>query len=256
MHAFHPSALNKEQCNQCKRPEIDHTDRATCEVCSNSGNMVLYVDILMCQECHTKEILAMANIEKTADKRVAEMNDARMLNSLARAIEIDSSIQLRTDIFNAQTMAIVDVKNAIDADETIENKNYKLAEFVTNRLNHLKGVIFELDEKRVAVNNEQKAIQVYLNQLVNKLSTEERDKLKLQDIEYKPSEVKIKKPAAPKVKKFDKTEIRRFALELSTELGFPVADSLLQSICVAKNLTAEQAANSFRKSVKETDSMQ
>lgn len=267
-HAFTPSQVDNKVCARCKYTQIDHTDRATCEACGNTGVCEIIGTILMCEDCQAKEREAVAN-RIQAIATAAKMNEgvnlnrlpeaereklygeAAELNILAKSMQIDNAIQLHTDIFNAKTVAIVELKKAIEADDSIENKHYKLAEVIGERFKHLTQVIFDARQKQVDAQNEQKAIQVYLNQLVDKLSKEEREKLKLHDIEYKPSDKPVKKPSAAKVKKFDKTEVREFAQKLTDELGFPVADSILQMICVSKNMSAEQAANHFRKNYKE-----
>lgn len=267
-HAFTPSQVDNKLCARCKYTEIDHTDRATCEACGNSGACELIGKILMCEDCQAKERAAGAarlqaiataaqmnkgvNLNKLPEaEREKLFSEAAELNLLAKSMQIDNAIQLHTDIFNAKTIAIVELKKAIEEDSSIENKHYKLAEVISERFKHLTQVIFDARQKQVDAQNEQKAIQVYLNQLVDKLSKEEREKLKLHDIEYKPSDKPVKKPSAVKTKKFDKTEVREQAAKLTEELGFPVADSILQMICVSKNMTAEQAANHFRKNYKE-----
>ena len=238
-HSFQPSQINSSVCVRCKRTELDHTDRATCECCSNSGQMEIFCDMLMCSDCIDKE-LTLARNHQTPEKqneRIESLHDF-----LNRSRAIDDSIQIRQDIFNAQTIAIIELKARIDSDESITNKPFALAEELDIRFKHLKQVIFEENEKQLARSNEQKAIQIYLNNLANLLRAEEREKLKLSDISYKPLD---KKPTVKKVttKKFSKIDIRNKA----KELGVP--ESVLQMIVISKNMTVDQAAEHIKKTM-------
>ncbi len=157
---------------------------------------------------------------------------------LTKSREIDSRVTVRTDLFNAATVSIIDLKKSIDDDETITNKPYTLAVELQTRFNHHKQVIFELNEKVVEESNKQKAIQIYLNQLANQLRADEREKLKISDINYSPRPIKL--PVNAKTirltkQRIDKVELRKRA----AELGVP--EFTLQMIIVQKGITVEQA---------------
>jgi hypothetical protein len=160
--------------------------------------------------------------------------------------EVDNRVQVRTDLFNAATVAIQDLKKAIEADESITNKPYALALELHNRYNKMKSVIFELQEQVVEKTNEQKAVQIYLNQLANTLRAEERDKLKIQDINYQPRAIKM--PVTAKTiklskKRLDKKELRQYA----TLLGVP--EFTLQMICIQKNIDAKTGYEMMKRSL-------
>jgi len=225
---------------------------AECECCPNvvpEKDITVYMAMRMCPECLGKEKALQDNLKATAEDRVADSNN-RMNQAISAARAVDDSITVRTDLFNAATVSIVELKAAIDHDGNIENKNYALAEELTRRFSHFKDVIFEANAQIVEATNNQKAIQVYLNQLANSLRTEEREKLKIADINYQPKSVKVVKPAAIKTakKKLDKVELRKYA----SELGIP--EFTLQMLVVSKGITVEQAANMLRKSIKEAKS--
>jgi hypothetical protein len=247
-HVFEASPFNVIICNICKKDMAAHWKPGTCEVCGAEENVTLmYGNMTMCGNCAEKEKKAYA--ENMSPEKQQERVDAMHL-AQARAREIDNSITVRTDLFNAATVSIVELKQMIDSNESITNKPYALAEELTNRFNHYKQVVFEMNEKIVEAGNQQKAIQVYLNQLANSLRQEEREKLKIADINYKPPTVKPVKPAAIKTasKKLDKAELRKYA----TELGIP--EFTLQMLVVSKGITVEQAANMLRKSIAEAKS--
>jgi hypothetical protein len=232
-----PETKKIGDCESCEKTDI--------EITLHYGNM------WMCPECWEKDqrLTAENMTPEKQQERVNNHND-KMNIAIEAAKLLDNSISVRTDIFNAATIAIVELKKTIDADENITNKPYALAEILTNRFNHFREVIFEANETIVNSTNNQKAIQVYLNQLANQLHAEEREKLKIADINYKPGIVKPVKPAAIKTakKKLDKAELRKYA----TEIG--VSEFTLQMLVISKGITVEQAANMLRKSINEAKS--
>ncbi len=256
-HSFHASLSDKTVCSHCKFTEVMHGNKAICESCSNEGPVdIVYGNMLMCKDCQELEKKAYAESMKPENQeaRVESMNQRTYENAVvAQSRAIDNSIQVRTDIFNASTTAIVELKAAIDGDEAITNKPYELAKVLTERFTHYKQVIFDANEKIVEAANNQRAIQVYLNELANKLRAEEREKLKLADINYKPKDVRPVKPTAIKTTgtkkgKLDKVELRKYA----TELG--ISEFTLQMLVVQKGVTVETAANMLRKSIAEAKS--
>lgn len=226
-----------------------------CECCPKTDIeiSVHYGNLWMCDDCWNKELAlqAEANKPENVESRVLAtkvVNTPTPIDStLVKTREIDSSIQIRTDLFNAATVAIMDIKKSIDSDESITNKPARLAETLLERFNHYKQVVFELNEKIVEAGTEQKAIQVYLNQLANSLRAEEREKYKISDINYKPQTktptVKAIKTTGTKSKKLDKAELRKYA----TEIG--INEYTLQAFVVSKGVTVEEAANMIKKSI-------
>jgi hypothetical protein len=237
-HSFIPSQIDAVRCAKCKHPEIAHTDQAICESCNQQKTVELYIDMLFCAECIEKEKLAQIELKNTEEDRIKTFN-----NTIDYSHEIDNAIQVRTDIFNAATISIVELKKAIDDDPAIDNKPYTLAQELSNRFKHLRSVLFEIDERKLQIANEQRAIQVYLNDLASKLRQEEKDKLKLQDINYQPKTPTLKTPKAPAKKKFDKVELRKFAAEIG------VSEFTLQMIVVQKNVSVEEAAKQIKASL-------
>jgi hypothetical protein len=222
-----------------------------CESCDKTNIPIrpLHSKVIwLCDECYNIEIDAQVDKVK-AD--IAKRLDNPVNVIIAQTKQnLDSSIQIRTDLFNASTTAILDMKKSIDEDSTIDNKPFALALQLKARFDHFKQVVFEMNQKIVEAGNEQKAIQIYLNQLANTLRAEEREKIKLTDINYKPGTVKIEKPKAIKssTRKIDKVELRKYAAELG------VSEFTLQMVVVSKGLTVEAAANILRRSINESKS--
>jgi hypothetical protein len=196
----------------------------------------------MCIPCQAREKEAHKNamLPENQQKRVEQMNHNI---ELEKAKQIDDRIQIRSDIFNAETTAIVDIAKAVEDDASITNKPYTIASVVKERFDKFQSAVFELNQQIADLNIKQKAIQVYLNNLSNKLRAEEREKLKISDINYKPKEVKLtggpKKIKTAK-NKIDKAEVKRFALQLG------IGESTLQMMCVAKNISPEAAFNMLK----------
>lgn len=227
-----------------------------CEVCPKTDVEISlhYGNMWFCDECWTKE-QAFTKDHMSAEnqqKRVDEANAKQIaLHEVAvqTSRAVDSSIQVRTDLFNAATESIVNLKKEIDANESITNKPYALASELMTRFEHFKSVVFEMQQKIVEAGNEQKAIQVYLNQLANQLRAEEREKLKINDISYQPTKVKPVKPAAIKTTgtkkstKLDKAELNKYAAELG------VAAFTLQMVVVSRGITIKEAADMLKASL-------
>lgn len=228
-----------------------------CEVCDKKDVKITvhYGNMWFCDECWETE--QKVSKEHMSPEHQQKRVDAYRSSVESRVIEtsrtIDSSIVVRTDLFNAATTAIMDIKKSIDENPEISNKPYALAEVLTERFNHFKQVVFDAQQTIMDAGNNQKAIQSYLNTLANSLRAEEREKLKIADLNYKPATVKptVKKVSTSGTKKsgkLDKAELRKYAAELQ------VSEFTLQMLCVSQGITPEQAANKLRKSINEAKS--
>src|SRR6185295_4538378 len=212
-HKFHPSFSDNTKCLKCKYTEIMHGDQAECEVCNNIGEVEpVYGGILMCESCLEREMARQLNNRspEKQNERVKSMNE--MIES---SRSIDNSIQVHTDLFNAQTISIIELKSAIDNDESITNKPYALAKELSVRFAKFSSVIFEKNQEIIEATNKQKAIQVYLNNLANQLRIEEREQLHIKDVNYTPNLKKIDGKKKIRInKKIDKVELKKYAMEL------------------------------------------
>ena len=249
-HSF-IAGIGSDKCAKCKYPLVAHTEQAQCETCPNIGPVeIRYGNILMCADCWTRESnLKIEPVGEGSNGEIVTRESSFNAQSaiIAEARNIDNSIEVRTDLFNAHTTSIIDLKKAIDDNPEITNKPYALAEELLNRVTKHKQVIFGAQESIVDSNNAIRSIQVYMNNLANQLRKEEREKLKIQDINYNPSSVKpIKvKPTLvkPVSKKIDKVALKKYA----TELG--ISEFMLQQVVVAKGVTVEEAANIIKASI-------
>jgi hypothetical protein len=222
---------------ECECCDASHTEENPVKITVHYGNM------WFCDSCWAKES------EVTKELKATNQVQNVVTNALREAAHVDNTVQVRTDLFNAQTVSIINLKAEIDNNPEIVNKPYVLAEQLMARFEKFKSVIFEYNEKIVEANNAQKAIQVYLNQMANQLRSEEREKLKIADISYQPAKVKpvtprsIKTTGTKKSTKLDKVELRKYAAELG------VAEFTLQMVVVAKGCSIQEAAEMLKKSI-------
>ncbi len=245
MHPFIPS-IGSNTCSKCHKSEISHTSLATCECCSYVGPCeIKYGNLLMCPSCIEKEAIA-SKANYTPEKQQERVDAVRQ--SLDEVHKIDQSMQVREDIFNAETVSIIERKKLIDSDDSVppEQKHFALASEVTDLHNHLKQLIFDTSSELVKLNSRQIAVQSYLNDVANKLRVDQRESLRLKDINYSPTPVKVTKPKSTSVgtKKFDKTEVNRVA----KTSGMP--ESMIQMVCVQKGWTPQQFLDSLVQATK------
>lgn len=235
-HAFVASFTDVTKCAKCTFTEDKHRDDAVCDSCPNTGKLNPLGDLALCRECLDKEMQTIRE-HQSPEKQEQRMEIHNHVVEMSR--NYDASIRVATDLFNANTTAIVDLKKAIDDDANIpaDQKNFKLAEVLMERFNKHKAVIFQLQQSIVAEGSSQRAIQVYLNNLANKLQAEEREKLKIADINYKPEVVKEIKPKVtkPKVAKATKAEIK----EAATLLG--IGEYMVVMTMTAKGCDLQEA---------------
>lgn len=164
-----------------------------------------------------------------------------MNDFLANAKKLDESLTVQTDIFNAQTVSIQELREAIEKDESIENKHFKLAEFLSERFETLQELIIGAKSSIIEAETKKRAILTYYLELSKKLRTEEREKLKFQDLKYQPAPVKTVSPKKVSTKKADKEE----AIRISKESGVPL--QILMLLALSKNLSYKDAAIEYKK---------
>lgn len=250
-HSFVASFTSEDKCRTCGLMEFMHTDKAECQCCPNIGPVeIRFGNMAMCESCWDKNKRFHEEIAKPESQQArVDAHNAEWARRSAIEVgrQVDSSIEVRTDLFNAATVSIVELKKSIDENPDIVNKPYFLAQELKDRFEHFKSVVFDLNQQLVEASNNQKAIQVYLNQLANSLRADEREKLKIADINYQPSTKKVAKPKTVKTtgtsKKLDKVALRKYAAEIG------ISEFILQSIVVQNGCTVEAAADIIRASI-------
>lgn len=234
-HKFKIGTVEPTRCESCGYNEIDHTERATCDTCGNTGTCDLIVPgMLQCMDC----IAADAKVDE--EKRgLIKGHLAESVQSAKEKLEIskqyDQTIRVSPDLFNAKMQSILELKAVIDADDSVPNKDDLLADTIDARFKHLSKALFEINETTKEYHAEQRAILIYWNELRKRVSEEKRALIKMQDVQYQPVEVKTKTPKAPGIKKPNMAALKKAA----AESGFSMVN--LQSTCVSRNLTPDEA---------------
>lgn len=158
---------------------------------------------------------------------------------LSKAAQLDARIKISTDIFNAETVSIAEIKKVIDEDESITNKHFRLAQAIETRYKAFSKVVHDKTEEIIELETKQRALQTYFNTLGKELREHEREQLRLKDLQYKPKEpVKVLKPKKEKlaVKTYDIAEIRAAAEK------YGVMANIVQIFCIQRRITPDEAA--------------
>lgn len=241
-HAFLQSMSDSLKCGMivgsrlCNHDERAHTNEADCDYCNYVG--IVQIDAnngLACPNCLNKVVKK--EVINTNGSSVISINDV-----LRKSKEIDYSLAIKTDIFNANTTAIQALKESVYSDDTIpaSNKASQIAGLIYDRVKHFQKLIFDKSEEVKDLNSSQRQYQVELNKIANELRADERAKYQAIDISYKPNKQadKFKEPSVKKInvkKKLDKVELRQAASELG------IAEFTLQALCVSQNLSVNDA---------------
>lgn len=225
----------------------------SCDWCHNwEGTCIVQPDsTLACPKCN-RDLELRAQVDSEPEIQMTELPDMINPNAvLIAAADVMDAIQNGNDVFNSPTPELQKVREAIDSDESIQNKNYAYTKVVTEYFTKLKTVIYD---KQIAVrklsgeitnlNKDQIDIQSHLNKLANTLTADEREELHLKDVSYAPSKPKIF-PKAPKPKKIKAAmeDLIREAARASIALGSTIKPETIKSFVVSRNMTPEDAAN-------------
>lgn len=214
---------------------VNQTKMGECEVCPKTDLKITctYGNIWMCDECIEKER------KLTEENMKPENVQARVNATLHQSSKIDESIQVKTDLFNAATVASVELKAAIDNDENIpaDQKQYVYANACLERFQKFQKTVFDQRQELLETENKMRMWQMQVQQAASSLRAELREKFKQFDVNYQPAPPKTVKPASPKTgKKFQKEDVRKFAAQ------FKVPEAAVQMLVVARNMTPEAAA--------------
>lgn len=204
-HQFLPSQTNKNICQICKYDYLSaHSPLAKCEACDSNKELEFFPDnthikkMLLCAACIQKE-LAIAVSVSQAD--IVINGQTRVEQTIALAKERDQTIRYNGDFFNAQVMALEDVRNEINKDEslTADEKAFQFQNYLAERIVHLKKVVFELDEKKHQAVTEELVVRKSLRELGQEIKKEIQEKIKQADSNYEiKSTIKAVKPTVKK----------------------------------------------------------
>ncbi len=205
---------------------MTHTSKGDCECCtatnvqltlSRRGNM------MQCKTCRETD-------------EMTRTNDAKNVIELSR--KVDSTIQVKKDIFEKMAISFVELQAAINNNGEIpaDRKDYALLEEMNARYETLKQAIFDAKSTLVTLQNEQNALLHNAQSVVAKLREADRAKFKQFDINYQPAPVKKPKTVKAARPTYKMSEVKAAADK------YKVPAPQVQSIILSKNLNPEEAA--------------
>ncbi len=190
----------------------------------------------LCKECREKEIAAITEQERTTNKIITDARQA------------DASIQLKQDLFNAPTVAAIQILAAIEADDTIpaDQKQYRYTKELETRYLALKKVVFDKRKDLLKDENEMRLWLLRTQEAAGKLREDQREYFQKlgADVSYpavKPKTIKSKKIKVGKARKhkFSAKELK----EASVKYNVPMAG--VEAMAVARNMSADEAAKTI-----------
>jgi len=211
-------------------------EKGNCDACVESIDVVLYElhGMKMCDSCakldiHASELAIAAN------------------GMIQASREVDATIEIKPDVFNAETVAIHQVMGAIQHDVNIpdSDKNFVMAKTCMEHFQTMQKAIFEekqeFAEKMRAKENAMRAWQVQVHTFASRVEDARKETFKNFDISYTPKPAKITKSTttstASKSKKPTKVEL----FDASKKYGVPMA--AVAFLASSRNMTADQAAH-------------
>lgn len=208
--------------------------RGDCEGSCDKTDVDIYLvhhNMWLCAECRDKEFA------------IIQQNNS-VVKIIETSREIDSQIVLKTDILVAQTVPAMELRAAIDQDETIpqDQKDYRFTEECYQRYLKLKQVI---SEERKALQEKENLLRVWQTNTqatAGKLRADQREKYKELDFNYQPEPIK-KQNKTTKVKtgktpKFDKAAV----MQAANKYKVPAHTVQIMVVTRKGEVTPEQAA--------------
>jgi len=228
-------------CVVCGHGERIHK----CEVCENRSPKVMFLTMLMCQECYQEQKAAQEENESGAEQRVIE---SREEFKRKQAIDVQKilqeTIEYKSDYFNANIPSILELRDSINPTLDAQTKHEEYTKLLIEQVGHLKHVLLEMDDVRMKVSTRLKNMQTEINSSANELRAEVRAKLQIENINYHPVAPKVAKtPKAPKV---GGTTVRVNTKEIDAAAAkYGVPAQTITMLVKFRGLTIDQACKEF-----------
>jgi hypothetical protein len=210
----------------------------TCEVC-DKPELVLYVTqggILMCQPC--------IDDEKEKLAKYVQMN-----NVVQTFKQVDQTIHVAQDIYNAKTIPMIQLRAAIEQDENIPvgQKDFVFAQKCEEHMIHLKEILKKQRQEVEENENELRAWGTNQQVAIGKLRLELRGQFTARNIDYAPSKPKITKSSTKE--KAPKSASKKVTAAQAREAAekYGVNHVLVLMTAQGSNISAEDAAISVYK---------
>ena len=203
-HKFKSNASAPATCIECNHDVVTHSEFATCDICKRFPVIVDiykgYEEYVMCAGCYASE-------NEAALVNKAKLNEAsKVIPETIQRIETEFASRNGNDIkdsaivdlpmngdeyFNAETIATVELEKRVlsNSDVPEDKKNFDFHQQMQMRQAHLQVALKKGIELLVETRSRLSSIQRSMNVNAAKLRKDERDKLKIADINYVPKEI-------------------------------------------------------------------
>jgi hypothetical protein len=236
-HSFQSAKWSAKACNICARPESLHGNDVQCECCLNKGPIEIIGKIVMCSDCQErhkntevhgpsleqKEKLSLEQVLNQVDRivetqAIVNKDGESVKNIIDQAIQ--GNIKQYTDFFNATIPNIAELKEIINADESIEseNKHYALMSALKRRVQYLSMVLFQTRNAQIEMSGEIKSIQHYMAETIPMLRMKLRAEFALNTPNYTPQVIK----SAPKPRKTAQSASDKMAESYAKIMKIPI----------------------------------
>ena len=202
-----------------------------CEVCDKTGVEIWNTrgNINMCVDCNAENNLVIE--QAIAGNQVIQQMK-----------QVDEKIETKADLFNASTVAIVQIKGAIWADSSIPDnkKQYAYTKVCADHFEKTQKAVFEMRQELLKTENEMRAWQVAAQTAAGQLTIAERENFKKLNVSYSPTPVKNIKPSNKGSKPTrsyagQKGELNEAAAK------YNVAAALIRMTVLQRNVSADEA---------------
>jgi uncharacterized protein (UPF0335 family) len=216
-----------------KAPEVIKGD---CEACEKTDQVLtVSYGMKLCPSCLSLQ---------TAATESAVNN---VISDVKTSLE---PIQLKTDIHNAETPALMDIRTRIEQDNSIpaELKEVAFCNACIAQMQHFQKIAFDAREAANKADESARVWQLQVQTTISQLRGDLRETYKGLNINYSPTPVKSVKKAAK-----EKTPKTRASAKFNVKELYAAAEkygvdaNATRSIMVARNLSADDAAKELAK---------
>lgn len=187
-----------------------------CEVgsfCNNATNVEVtreHGNIMMCSICREHEIKAIER-DNAAKATISQFQQA------------SASVQIKQDVFNAKTVAAIELRGAIENNSEIpaESKELAFMEECKTHVLHFKQVVFDLQTSLADAQNSLAMWQTQGQMSAGKVRVEARKGYELFDVNYHPEPGKKIKPVKVPVPHVSAKQTTKDAREAAAKYNLP-----------------------------------
>ena len=243
-HKFDPSQFNLTICAVCKHNMLAHTDMAVCSLCYKETKCDVVNEMLICPDCLSRSLeqAIPADIQRIETEKFNKDSDIveQIAGETIKSYAVGDLPQNGSEFFNSEITSHLELEKRIMANNDIpaDKKFYFFAKQLQARRSNLQTALIKIIELAGETRSRDAATITYLNLLASRLRKEEKEELKIRDINYIPQSLPKTKVRAPRMTQEDRV------IEHTAKLMFaPRKDGIIQW----EALTAEERADCINK---------